>query len=137
MKQRTLLLIKPDAVEARHVGEIISIIQHHGFEICQVKVFRFDPDLCSIFYKDHLGKDFYPRLESFMCKGKTWALVLEMDDAVQRLRDLLGDVVPEKRKPGTIRAVFGHGITDNGAHGSDSLQSAEREIAVIFGSYPQ
>jgi nucleoside-diphosphate kinase len=56
MKQRTLLLIKPDAVEARHVGEIISIIQHHGFEICQVKVFRFDPDLCSIFYKDHLAR---------------------------------------------------------------------------------
>jgi len=133
MITRTLLLIKPDAVEANHVGEIISMVQHRGFDIPQAKVFSFDPKLCAEFYKDHLGKDFYPRLEAFMCKGRTWALILEKEDAVHELRELLGDVIPEKRKAGTIRAVFGHGITDNGAHGSDSEMSAEREIGVIFG----
>ncbi|MDD2597147.1 MAG: nucleoside-diphosphate kinase [Candidatus Cloacimonetes bacterium] len=134
MKERTLLLIKPNAVRARHAGEIISIIEREGFDILKAMIFRFDPDLSRRFYVDHLGKEFYPRLEEFMCSGVSWALVLERENAVHKLRDLLGDVIPEKRLPGTIRALYGEGITDNGAHGSDCPQSAIREIGVIFGS---
>ena len=134
MNERTLLLIKPNAVRARHAGEIISIIEREGFEIVMARVFRFDTSLSRSFYVDHLGKEFYPRLEEFMCSGVSWALVLERENAVHGLRDLLGDIIPERRQPGTIRALFGDGITDNGAHGSDCPQSAIREIGVIFGS---
>jgi len=133
MIQKTLLLIKPDAVKAKHAGEIITMLEHHGFEIIQAKVFRFDQELSRRFYKDHLEKEFYPRLEAFMCSGTSWALELEREEAVHELRELLGDVIPEKRAEGTIRARYGTGITDNGAHGSDCPDSALREIGVIFG----
>ncbi len=133
MIEQTLLLIKPDAVAAGNVGRIITTIEDNDFSILAARVFRFDQKLSEVFYRDHLGKDFYPRLEAFMCSGLTWALVLQKDNAVHELRELLGDVIPEQRKAGSIRAMYGHGITDNGAHGSDSVQSAEREIGVIFG----
>ncbi|HQQ68140.1 MAG TPA: nucleoside-diphosphate kinase, partial [Candidatus Cloacimonadota bacterium] len=81
MNERTLLLIKPNAVRARHAGEIISIIEREGFEIVMARVFRFDTSLSRSFYVDHLGKEFYPRLEEFMCSGVSWALVLERENA--------------------------------------------------------
>ncbi|MFA7543118.1 MAG: nucleoside-diphosphate kinase [Candidatus Cloacimonadaceae bacterium] len=130
--QRTLMLIKPDAVKAKSAGGIIGMLEKAGFEIKAAKVFEFDAALCQVFYKDHLAKEFFPRLESFMCSGTSWALILEKENAVCALRELMGDVMPEKRVPGTIRYHYGHGITDNGVHGSDSLENAEREIAIIF-----
>ena len=133
MKRRTLMLIKPDAVRAKSVGKILLMVEEHGFEIIQAKVFCFDKALCDRFYREHHGKGFYPRLEAFMCSGKSWALILEKDDAVKSLRTLMGAVEVEKRVPGTIRYHYGHGLTDNAVHGSDSEASAVREIEIIFG----
>jgi nucleoside-diphosphate kinase len=132
MIEQSLFLIKPNAVAEGHVGHIISMLEDHGFAILQMKLFRFDPELSRRFYKDHLNQEFYPRLESFMCSGDTIALLLEKENAIHELRELMGDVMPEKRKPGTIRALYGKGITDNGAHASDCIESAKREIRVIF-----
>jgi nucleoside-diphosphate kinase len=133
MIERCLFLIKPNAIAYRDVGHIISMIEEHGFEIRDTKLFRFDPSLSRHFYAEHADKEFYPRLESFMCSGDTIALLLEKENAIHDIRQLLGDVVPEKRKPGTIRALYGQGITDNGGHASDSTEHAAREIEIIFG----
>ncbi len=133
MIRQSLFLIKPNAVAEGHVGDIISIVEREHFRIKAMRMFRFDKELSALFYKDHLNKEFYPRLESFMCSGDTVAMILEKENAIHDLRELMGDVIPEKRKPGSIRALYGKGITDNGAHASDCEQSAVREIKVLFG----
>lgn len=132
MNQQTLLLIKSNAVAKKHVGHILSMVEEHGFRIVALKVFSFTSALAAEFYKEHIGKEFYPRLEKFMCIGDTVAAILEKENAIAELRELLGSVEPEKRKPGTIRYLYGDGITDNGAHASDCPISAEHEIGVIF-----
>ncbi|MDI3503392.1 MAG: nucleoside-diphosphate kinase [Candidatus Cloacimonadota bacterium] len=132
MIEQSLFLIKPNAVSSRHVGHIITMLEEHDFAIRQMKLFRFDQELARRFYQEHLEKEFYPRLESFMCSGNTVALLLEKEHAIHELRELMGEVEPEKRKPGTIRALYGNGVTDNGAHASDSAASAIREIGIIF-----
>lgn len=132
MKQKTLLLIKPNAVAHKHIGHIITIIENHDFYIQEIKRFQFTEDLATKFYIDHVGKEFFPKLVSFMCSGDTFALVLERVDAVEELRNLIGDVEPAKRRPGTIRALYGEGVTENGVHASDSVDNANREIGVVF-----
>lgn len=131
MRQRCLFLIKPNAVAQRNVGKIVTMIEEHGFELRNTRQFRFDPALSRRFYAEHLDKD--ARLETFMCSGDSIALILEREDAIHEIRELLGAVVPEKRQPGTIRALYGAGITDNGGHASDSAEHASREIEIIFG----
>ena len=133
MIEQSLFLIKPNAVMQGHVGQIISMLEDHGFSILRMKLLRFDEELARVFYAEHIGKEFFPKLQSFMCSGNTVALLLERESAIQHLRELNGDVSPEKRKPGTIRALYGNGITENGVHSSDSLASAKRETKVIFG----
>ena len=132
MIERSLFLIKPNAVYHRHIGHIISILEEHGFRILDMKLVHFDTQLCRLFYAEHLQNDFYTGLESFMRSGPTVALLLEKENAIHLLREIMGDVIPAKRNAGTIRALYGEGITDNGAHASDSQQSAQREISIIF-----
>ncbi|MCB5234054.1 MAG: nucleoside-diphosphate kinase [Candidatus Cloacimonetes bacterium] len=132
MIEQTLMLIKPNAVRDGHIGDIISIIERDGFTIKKMKQMRFDENLAAKFYQEHLGKGFYERLLSFMCSGDSVALLLEKENAIAGLRELMGDVVPEKRKPGTIRALYGADVTENGVHGSDSPESAVREIGIVF-----
>ncbi len=134
MIQQSLFMIKPNAVIEKHVGHIITMLEDHGFSILKMKLFRFDEELVRTFYAEHTGKEFFPRLQSFMCSGDTVALLLEREDAIKVLRDLNGDVDPEKRKPGTLRALHGKGVTDNGVHSSDSPESAKRETEIIFGA---
>ncbi|MCB5251672.1 MAG: nucleoside-diphosphate kinase [Candidatus Cloacimonadaceae bacterium] len=134
MIEQSLFLIKPNAVMRGHVGQIITMLEDQGFAIVKMKLFRFDEELARIFYAEHIGKEFYPRLQRFMCSGNTVALLLERENAIKVLRELIGDLSPEKRKPGTIRALYGDGVTENGAHASDSLESAKRETEVIFGA---
>ncbi|MCB5259180.1 MAG: nucleoside-diphosphate kinase [Candidatus Cloacimonetes bacterium] len=133
MTERSLFLIKPNAVANGHIGDIVSIIERHKFRIINIKIITFNPELSRRFYADHLGKEFYQRLESFMCSGNTIALLLEKENAIAELREIMGDVMPEKRKPGTIRALYGEGVTNNGAHASDSVKNAQKEIQIIFG----
>ncbi len=99
-----------------------------------LKLFRFDRGLASEFYAEHLGKSFFDKLVDFMMSDDTVAIVVEKENAIQDLRELIGAVEPEKRKPGTIRFLFGEGVTENGVHASDSELSAFREIGVIFGA---
>lgn len=132
MNQQTLLLIKPNAVAHQHVGHIISIIEDYGFTIMNIKVFQFTREKAEFFYIMHKDKGFYERLVDFMCSGVTFALLLEKKNAVEELRELIGEVEPEKRKPGTIRALYADGVTENAVHASDSLSNAKREISLIF-----
>lgn len=134
MKESTLLLIKPNAVKNKNIGEIISIIEKDEFLIKDMKFFRFTDDLISIFYKDHIGKSFFPNLKEFMTSGPTIALHLQRDNAIARLRQINGDTDPKLREAGSIRSLYADTITANAVHSSDSPQNAKRELEIIFGS---
>lgn len=132
MLETTLLLIKPNAVQNKNVGEIISIIEKDNFIIKDIKCFSFDDDLISTFYNEHIGKSFFPDLKNFMLSGITIALKLERENAIMRLRQLNGDTDPTKREAGTIRALYANTVTANAVHSSDSPANAQRELAIIF-----
>jgi nucleoside-diphosphate kinase len=133
MTRRTLLLIKPNAVLHHHIGHIISIVEDAGFRLAEMKEFQFTPDSATIFYEMHQGKDFYQRLLDFMCSGPTVGIIAEKDNAVEDMRELIGEVDPAHRKHGTIRDLYSEGITENAVHASDSPENAEREIGLVFG----
>jgi len=132
MIEQTLLLIKPNATLHKHAGEIISIIENQAFVLRDIRIMKFDRDSAAVFYQEHLGKEFYARLIDFMCSGTTLALLLEKENAVEALRDLIGDTNPAKRRKGTIRDLYAEGITENAVHASDSPAHAQREISLIF-----
>jgi len=132
MKEKSLLLIKPDAVRNKHIGHIITILEENDFHFCALKLFRFDRELAENFYAEHRGKDFYENLLNFMMSDFTVAIIVQKENAVQELRDLIGDVNPAIRKPRTIRYLYAEGITENAVHASDSVISAKREIGIIF-----
>lgn len=134
MIERSLLLIKPNAVKHKHIGEIISILEHEQYRFMGMKIFRFDAALAARFYAEHRGKAFYNKLVEFMTSEDTVALILEKENAIHALRELIGSVEPDLRKPGTIRYLYGEGVTENGVHASDCLASAKREIEIIFGN---
>ncbi|MBM4403637.1 MAG: nucleoside-diphosphate kinase [Candidatus Cloacimonetes bacterium] len=133
MTQHTLMLIKPNAVEQHHIGQIITIVEQHGFTIRNIRMFHFNDVLAHRFYNVHEGKPFFDRLIAFMTSGDTVALLLKKENAVEELRNLIGEVEPEKRKPGTIRYQFAEGVTENAVHASDTIENAAEEIRLIFG----
>lgn len=133
MEEFTLLLIKPNAVKNKNIGDIISIIEKDNFTIKNIKYFRFDEELINTFYKDHIGKSFFANLTKFMLSDVTIALKLERENAIDRLREINGDANPDKREAGTIRALYADSITANAVHSSDSQENAKRELAIIFG----
>jgi len=130
---QSLLLIKPNAVQHGHIGHIISLLEKGGYTLVALKLFRFDEDLAGRFYAEHRGKSFYDKLIRFMTSADTVGIVVQKDNVIADLRELIGAVEPEKRKPGTIRFLYGEGVTENGVHASDSEDSAKREIGIIFG----
>lgn len=133
MIESTLLLIKPNAVKNKNIGEIISIIEKDNFIIKDIKFFHFDEKLIDQFYQDHIGKSFFANLKDFMLSDITIALKLERENAIVRLRQINGDAKPAKREPGTIRALYADSITANAVHSSDSEANAKRELGIIFG----
>jgi nucleoside-diphosphate kinase len=133
MIESTLLLIKPNAVKNKNIGEIISIIEKDNFTIKNIKYFRFDDKLIDEFYRDHIGKSFFANLKEFMLSNVTIALKLERENAILRLRQINGDTDPSKQEPGTVRALYADTITANAVHSSDSTDNAKRELAIIFG----
>ncbi len=133
MLESTLLLIKPNAVKNKNIGEIISIIEKDHFIIKDIKFFTFNNEGINKFYQDHIGKSFFENLKKFMMSGPTIALKLERQDAIKRLRFLNGDTDPAKREAGTIRALYADTITANAVHSSDSPDNAKRELSIIFG----
>lgn len=134
MIQTTLLLIKPNAVKNKNIGEIITIIEKDNFLIKDIRFLKFDDALIKSFYQEHREKSFFKELTEFMLSGYTIAIKLERENAIARLRELNGDIQPEKRKSGTIRALFADSVTANAVHSSDSEENARREVKLIFGA---
>ncbi|MEN2998946.1 MAG: nucleoside-diphosphate kinase [Brevinematia bacterium] len=132
-RNRTLAIIKPDVVEKRRVGEIITMIEKE-FHITEMKMVRMTKDQAIEFYKEHEGKEFFNSLTEFMSSGPMVAMVVEGENVVQRFREFVGETDPRKAREGTIRKIFGEGLPRNAIHASDSEKSAEREIEFFFGN---
>ncbi|TSA23688.1 nucleoside-diphosphate kinase [bacterium] len=132
MEQKTLLLIKPNATKKNKIGSIFKIVEDNGFVIEQLKMFSMDNDLADTFYAEHICKSFYLQLKSFMLSGKIVGAVLFREDAIVKLRELVGNTNFEKAAHGTILFLFADSFTENAVHASDSHESAELEISLIF-----
>jgi len=132
MKQNTLLLIKPNSTGKNQIGSILKMVEENEFVIDQLKMFKMDEDLANAFYAEHLGKGFFDELSAFMRSGKIVGVVLSRENAVLKLRELVGNTDCTKAALGTIRSIFGESIGENAVHASDSIESAEREIGLIF-----
>ena len=132
--QRTLSIIKPDAVAKNVIGKIVSRFEEGGLRVVAMKMLQLDEKSAGGFYAEHKGRPFYPDLMEFMTSGPVIVQVLEGEDAIARNRELMGATNPADAKPGTIRADFAKSIDANAVHGSDSPASAEREIHYFFTS---
>ncbi|MGH3506113.1 MAG: nucleoside-diphosphate kinase [Nocardioidaceae bacterium] len=132
MTQRTLVLFKPDAVRRGLVGTILSRFEAKGLSIVAFEMRTVGGSLADEHYAEHVEKEFYPPLRAFVTSGPMFAAVLEGDEAVEVVRMLNGATDGRKAAPGTIRGDFSLSNRENLVHGSDSLESAEREIAIWF-----
>ena len=132
MTERTLVLIKPDAVRRGLVGEILSRFERKGLTIEAMVLRTMDSDLADAHYAEHVDKPFYPPLKEFMTGGPLVAMVLSGDQAVDVVRALVGSTDGRKAAPGTVRGDFSLSNRENLVHASDSADSAKREIALWF-----
>jgi nucleoside-diphosphate kinase len=132
MAERTLLLVKPDAVRRGLVGNILSRFEAKGLSILAMDLRMIDGETADRLYTEHLERDFYPPLRQFMTGGPVVAAVLEGDEAIAVVRAANGATDGRKAAPGTIRGDLSLSNRENLVHGSDSLESAKREIAVLF-----
>ena len=130
--QRTLSIIKPDAVAKNVIGEIISRFEKNDLKIIAAKLITLSDSDAGGLYAEHEGKPFYNDLIAFMTSGPVFIQVLEGEDAIAKNRELMGNTDPSKADVGTIRADFAQTIDANAVHGSDSEKSAIREIAFFF-----
>ena len=130
--ERTLSIVKPDAVAKNVIGEIYSRFEKAGLTIVASKMLRLSDGVAGGFYAEHRERPFYPDLVAFMTSGPVVVQVLEGEDAIARNRELMGATNPKEAAAGTIRADFANSIDANAVHGSDSEASAAREIAYFF-----
>jgi len=129
----TLALIKPDAIRMEVWLEIIDSYRNAGLEIVKTKLMPFmEKGIAERFYQEHKGKDFFEKNISFITSGPVIALHLRGDKAIQKVRDINGTTDPKKALPGTIRQKYGKGGPENAVHGSNSNESAKRELLIIF-----
>jgi nucleoside-diphosphate kinase len=131
-KERTLAIIKPDAVSRGLTGEILSRIRQAGLEIVAIESLRLTKPEAEGFYAVHRGRPFFDELTTFMSSGKVVAMTLEAENAIVRWRELMGATDPAKAAPGSLRREFGSSIQNNCTHGSDAPESAAFEIAYFF-----
>lgn len=131
-RERTLILLKPDAVECRLVGELIARFERKGLSIIALKLMRVTRSLAEEHYAEHRQKPFFGELIEFITRAPVVAMVAEGPEAVRVVRQILGATNPFEALPGTIRGDFGLDLSANLAHGSDSLESAAAEIARFF-----
>ena len=132
MIEKTLSIIKPDATSRNVVGEIISRFEKNGLKVVAAKMIKLSREQAGGFYAEHEGKPFYNNLIDYMTSAPVLVQVLEGYGAVALNRKLMGATNPKEAEPGTIRADFAESIDANAVHGSDSLQSAAREISYFF-----
>jgi len=133
VSNRTLVLLKPDAVERQLVGSIVSRFETKGLKIVAMELRTLDAAILERHYEEHKGKGFYAELVSFMSRGPVVAMVVEgPEDTWEILRNMMGATNPRNAAPGTIRGDYGTLFTENLIHGSDSATSAAREIGIFF-----
>jgi len=132
-KQQTLILVKPDGVRRRLVGEVIRRIEAKGFEIRELRMATIDESLAQKHYAEHVDKPFFGELVAFITSGPLVAMVVEGPDAVAGMRQMMGATNPIEATPGSIRGDYATVISENIVHGSDSPESAEREVNLFFG----
>ena len=131
--QQTFVMVKPDGVAHGLVGEVIRRIEDKGFELREMRLFMIDESLAKEHYAEHSEKPFFSELVGFITSGPVVAMVVEGSDAVAGMRQIMGATNPLDAAPGSIRGDFATVITENIVHGSDSTESAEREINLFFG----
>jgi len=132
LAEQTLIVLKPDAVERNLIGEIISRFEKKGFKVVKLKMLKFTKDMAEEFYSAHKEKPFFGELVSFITSERVVASVIEGDNVVAMTRTIIGATKPSEAAPGTIRGDFGVGITNNSIHASDSMESFEKEVKVVF-----
>ena len=132
MNELTLIVLKPDAVDRRLVGEILSRFEKKGFTVKALKMLTFNRTLAERFYSLHVGKPFFEDLVNFITSGPTVGIILEGASAVEVVRRIIGATNSTQAAPGTVRGDFGLDLTKNVIHAADSPESFERESKVIF-----
>ncbi|MCD8796029.1 nucleoside-diphosphate kinase [Mammaliicoccus sciuri] len=130
--ERTFLMIKPDAVQRNLIGEVVSRLERKGLKLVAAKLFQASEELAKEHYAEHVEKPFFNDLVSFITSGPVFAMVVEGKNVVEVTRTLVGETNPTKAAPGTIRGDYGIDLGRNIIHGSDSNESAEREIGLWF-----
>src|SRR4030065_1870809 len=131
-KERSLLIIIPDAVKRNLVGKILAQVENAGFKILDLKMLKIKKDKAQRFYGVHNGKPFYKELENYISSGSIIPILLEKENAISDLRELIGNTDPAKAAPDTIRRNFALSITENSVHASDSNKSFEFESRFFF-----
>ena len=131
--QRTLMIVKPDAVQKSAIGEIIQRVEAEGFVLRELAMLQLDKNRAEQFYEVHKERPFFPELVEFMTSGPVVPMCLEREDAVAHLRGFIGETDSTKATLGTIRAEFGTDVQCNAVHASDSPENADREVEFFFG----
>jgi nucleoside-diphosphate kinase len=133
--ERTLSIIKPDAVEKHKAGAILARLEAEGFGIKAMKRIHLTRAEAEGFYAEHKGRGFFDELVAFMSRSPIIVLALERDDAVAKYREVIGATDPGKAADGTIRKLYGESVGENAVHGSDKVATAAREIGYFFAGY--
>ncbi len=131
-KEMTFSIIKPNAVKKNAIGPIISLFEKNGLKIAAAKLVTLSKAQCEEFYAEHKARPFFGELVSFMTSGPVMLMALSGEGAVMKNREIMGATDPAKAADGTIRKLFGDNVGENAAHGSDSADSAARELALFF-----
>ena len=132
MADQTLIIVKPDAVKRNLVEEILSRFKKKGFSISKLKTFNFTVEMAEQFYSVHGSKPFFGELVSFITSGTVVAAIMEGDNVINVTREIIGKTNPKEASQGTIRGDFGTGILENSIHASDSRESFDKEVNVVF-----
>lgn len=130
--ERTLSIIKPDAVEKNKIGAILNLIEEAGLKVRATRMLKLSPEVAGGFYAVHKERPFFGELVEFMSRGPVVVSVLEGENAVAKYREIMGATNPAEAAEGTIRKLYADSIGENAVHGSDSLENAKIEIAYFF-----
>ncbi|WP_240842885.1 nucleoside-diphosphate kinase [Acidaminobacter sp. JC074] len=130
--EKTLVLIKPDAVKRGLIGKILSIYEENGLSICRLYKKHLNKELLAKHYEEHIHRDFYPSLVEFMLEDEVVVVEIQGDKAVSLVREINGATNPSKARPCTIRYIYGESVQRNVVHGSADLEDAKRELSIWF-----
>jgi nucleoside-diphosphate kinase len=132
--ETTFSIVKPNGVKKNCIGGVISKFEENGLKVSAAKMVKIPKAQCEEFYAEHKARPFFGELVTFMTSGPVLLMALTGENAVLRNREIMGATDPKKAAPGTIRALWGDSVGENTVHGSDSLDSAKRELALFFKS---